>query len=247
MKRILLATVAALFTSAAYAADPFVYEPETPAPILDAPSFSWTGFYVGVNAGYGGGKAKADATLDDGVDYLRGNASITGSGFIAGVQAGYNWQSGSMVYGIETDIQWSGIEAEGSVGLTDGVDFVNAEVGSSIEWFGTTRLRIGYTPVERFMVYATGGVAYGKTEVYANANWNGTAIGGSLSETRVGWTVGGGAEYAFTDNLSLKTEYLYTDLGEWDLYNGPIGGGLNLQADTSFRFHTVRAGLNFRF
>src|SRR5690606_38006072 len=121
--------------------------------------------------GYGGGKANADATLfEDDLYAADGSVDLTGSGFIAGAQAGYNWQSGSMVYGIETDIQWSGIKAEGSIGLTDGVDFVNGEAGSKIDWFGSTRLRVGYTPVERFMVYATGGVAYGKVESYLNAN-----------------------------------------------------------------------------
>src|SRR5690606_19204087 len=104
-----------------------------------------------------------------------------------------------------------------------------------------------FTPVERFMVYGTGGVAYGNIEAYANANLNGTPVGISTSETKVGWTAGLGAEYAFTDNMSLKTEYLYTDLGSIDLYNGPLFGDFSLASDADFRFHTVRAGLNFRF
>jgi len=282
MKRILISAAAALFAStAAYAADPFVYEPAAPAPIIDAPGFSWTGFYVGVNGGYGGGKAKVDGHIDyqnaqiastqdlNGFalvmdpeselgeilgrilnsrnNYLGAGLSNTGSGFVAVVQAGYNWQSGSMVYGIETDIQWSGIKAELSGYVTDGTDTVSADLGSKITWYGTTRLRIGYTPVERFMVYGTGGVAYGRTEVYANLFGNNTPLwSGSMSKTKVGWTVGAGAEYAFTDKLSLKGEYLYTDLGKWNLVDW-TQNGVHVHADTSFRFHTVRLGLNFHF
>lgn len=300
MKRILIASTAILFTTAAYAADPFVYNPETPAPIVQAPGFSWTGFYVGANVGYGGGKARVDGYVEDlrpatstrdesqqiarfggdlngpiitsfesfGEDwdeedlekYLadlfnNSNTNIfsaglgqTGSGFIGGIQAGYNWQHNQLVFGVETDFQWSGIKAELSGHLGNGTTY-SGELGSKIKWYGSTRLRLGFTPVERFMVYATGGVAYGSMNLYGNLYANNTLIGSfDKSKTRVGWTAGIGTEYAVTDRVSIKGEYLYTDLGKWNLIDWTSPNGwFHAHADHKFAFHTFRIGVNFHF
>jgi len=211
MKFIISTAAAVLLSTSAFAADAvFVNDP---IPAAQVPAYLWSGAYIGLNAGYAGGKAEAtDGEI---------GISATGNGFVGGVQAGYNWQSGSAVYGIETDIQYSDVSVEIA-------DFDIIE----IDWFGSTRLRAGFLPTDRFLVYATGGVAYGKYSIDL----------ADLSDTRVGWTVGAGVEYAIDDKWSLKTEYLYTDLGSWD-----IAVDEGIAADVDFKFHTVRAGLNFKF
>jgi len=218
VKLVVISAAAVLASSAAFAADAvYSYDSVPAAPAVQAQQIDWTGAYVGVNAGYAGGKAKASA---EGENIL----GVTGSGFVGGAQAGYNFQSGQMVYGVETDIQYSNVKAE--------IDFVGTEVGAKQRWVGTTRARVGYTPVEKVMTYATGGVAYGKTKVYAGDD--------SISKTKVGWAAGAGAEYAVDSNVSLKTEYLYTDLGKVNV--DVVEGG-----NVKFKTHTVRAGVNYKF
>lgn len=230
MKRILLASAVVFAASSAFAADAVVYQ--DPAPVV-ADTFSWTGGYIGVNAGYAGGRFKATAH-----DYEDPSESLTiknnASGFIGGVQAGYNWQFDRTVIGIETDIQASGLKSE--ISLSDDTDAIS--LGTKINWFGTTRARLGYAATDRFLVYATGGIAYGKVKSYANAFDEGV----SYSKNKTGYTVGAGAEYAITDNVTFKTEYLYTDLGKLK-----IDLGDDLRVDVKSQFHTVRAGLNYKF
>jgi outer membrane immunogenic protein len=93
------------------------------------------------------------------------------------------------------------------------------------------------------MVYATGGVAYGKVKTYVNAPFD---EGSSLSDTRVGYTVGAGAEYALTNNVTLKTEYLYTDLGKLK-FNVSDDIDTVVHGAAKSQFHTVRVGLNYKF
>jgi outer membrane immunogenic protein len=182
--------------------------PSYKAPAYVAPSyFSWSGFYVGVNAGYGFGKADAG-----------GGADVKPSGFIAGGTVGYNLQTGLWVWGIEGDFDYSAMKDE--VG--------GLEVKAP--WFATVRGRIGYAGWGNLLPYITGGAAFAKLEVDAGA-------AGSDSDTRVGWTLGAGLEYALWSNWSVKVEYLYADLGTYD-----IGGG-----DVDFTTNIVRAGLNYRF
>lgn len=222
MKYTAIAAALLLSSTSAFAADAIVYN--EPAPVV-ADTFSWTGGYIGLNAGYAGGKFKSDLTNGEDTLSLRDNAS----GFIGGVQAGYNWQFDRTIVGIETDFQGSGVKSEFSVeGLA---------LGTKVSWFGTTRARLGYTPVDRFMVYATGGVAYGKVKTFADLDES-----SSVSKTKVGYTVGAGAEYAITNNVTLKTEYLYTDLGKlkFDSNEGVYG-------EAKSQFHTVRVGVNYKF
>lgn len=238
-KTIIAASAAVLISGTAMAADAIVYN--EPAPIEVVDTFSWTGGYIGVNAGYAGGTFKHPFEVDNGDIYRSGSLDVTSSGFVGGIQAGYNWQMDQYVLGLETDIQASGLKAEVKADLNDFFGF-DAKAGTKVSWFGTTRVRLGYTPVDRFMIYATGGVAYGKVKSYADIDGDGI----SASKTKVGYTVGAGAEYAITNNVTIKSEYLFTDLGKMNLFD-ISEGGFNASADAKVRFHTVRVGLNYKF
>lgn len=222
MKFIVAATAVALLSTSAFAADAVFASDPVPAAVAQVPAYAWSGAYVGLNAGYGFGKAKFEYTDFDESEDSEVN-SLNGNGFLGGLQAGYNWQSGSFVYGIESDIQYSDIKAK--------EDFEGA---AKIDWFGTTRARVGFAPADRVLAYATGGVAYGKLRL---DTWL-----FDISKTKIGWTVGAGVEYAIDSNWSLKTEYLYTDLGKWTFAESDSDRNA-----MSFNFHTVRAGVNYKF
>lgn len=244
----------ATLSTAVYAADAIVEE--APVAVL-VETYNWTGFYIGVNGGYGGGDFEHpfDVNLVDGDDSIpiaNGSLDVTAGGFVGGAQVGYNWQMNQWVFGAEADIQGSNMKGEisldANIGGGGGTD-IDAEAGTELDWFGTVRARVGFVPVERLLVYGTGGFAYGRTESYVNASiGGGTVIDESVKHDRTGWTIGGGAEYAFTDHLSLKTEYLYTDLGTEKLFDfSALDDDLSGSLDSDVKFHTVRAGLNWKF
>lgn len=212
-------------SSAAFAADPIRPTPIVPvAPVIDSSSI-WDGFYAGVNAGYGWGRG----TIDIPPALFSGSGDV--SGWLGGAQAGYNFASGGVVFGVETDIQLANIKYTETI---PGV--VTGEIG--VESFGTLRGRIG-VDAGSFMPYVTAGLAYG------NLGYKFTPVGGGASLTNSnwawGWAAGAGAEAMITDNVSFKGEYLYVDLGSTrlDLLGVPL--------DVKGHAHTVRAGLNFHF
>jgi len=197
------------------------------APILNPP-FSWTGFYIGANVGGGWGTSN-DTNPFFGIP-TTGNFAI--SGVLAGGQVGYNWQYQAFVAGIESDIDWSGVKGSTSNGIC-GLTVCT----TSDSWIGTTRARLGFA-VDHWLFYGTGGVAYGdiKFNDLPLTNVNGTA-------TNVGWTAGGGIEYAFTRNWSVKAEYLYVNLGSAGFACSPGCGTSSI----TFNESIVRGGLNYRF
>lgn len=234
MKRFLLATVAlAALSAPAAAAD---LATKYPVKAVAVPVFSWTGFYIGANVGYGGDSFTYDVSYF-GVPVAA--ASITSSGFFVGGQIGYNYQfANNVVLGLETDLQWSDIS--GTVGLTYGGVSV-ASAGSSVDYFGTIRARLGYA-IDRFLPYITGGVAYGKTGTDV------TVFGFaplSASTTSWGWTIGAGGEFAVTNNWTFKAEYLYVDLGNSDVQATVVAPGVVIGNDS--KFHTFKAGVNYKF
>ncbi|MGV3650088.1 MAG: outer membrane protein [Devosia sp.] len=204
---------------------------------------------LGIGAGF-----EPDDIVDGAVlPIVAGGADLTAGGFIGGVQAGYNLMATeSILLGIEADIQGSAVRGEVSADITTpapGTEIFSA--GTSLDWYGTLRARAGMTH-DRFLGYVTGGLAYGQTT--SSVSVLGGLFEGSEETTRWGWTVGAGVEYAVTEQISLKTEYLYTDLGTDELIGGtlfPLGeggeGGLGGSLSSSVAFHTVRAGLNFHF
>lgn len=204
------------------------------APPLAVPMWSWTGFYVGVHGGYGGNHFNYPFEVFS----YDGAASLTSSGGFGGGQIGYNWQTGTFLLGIEADIAASDIK--GRVAASAGPFALSA--GSKIDYFGTVRGRLGLV-WDRFMVYGTGGFAYGKVNTYADADLgNFGDYSFSRTRSRTGWAAGGGFEYAVTNNLTVKTEYVYIDLGTSSVYSSGL-----FSISTRTTAHTVKAGLNWKF
>src|SRR5208337_4101402 len=177
-RRLLGAAYAALVVAGAVSAQAadLPTRKEAPAPIFVPPPFTWTGFYVGVNAGGVWSSGSRNATLvAPGQDiflsgYFPGGIGNNQSGFIGGGQAGYNWQTGAFVLGVETDFDgtslgktfnFTSLPFAATTPLPGDILTVNAK--ANLDWLGTTRARLGFvaTPDNRLMIYATGGVAYG--------------------------------------------------------------------------------------
>ncbi len=243
-----LGSVAALAfgVSGALAADIPARSPAiAPAPVVFAPLFTWSGFYIGVNAGYAGDKFDYPF---GGYIYdtpYGGSASVTSSGFIAGGQIGYNYAfGGGFMLGLEADYQFANVEGRVNLAINDPISAA-VEAGSELTSFGTVRGRIGFG-WDRALIYATGGWAYGRVKSSGSIGLGGFGGGLSRSQSANGWTVGAGVEYALTNNLSFKTEYLYVDLGDKTLYAADYGFA-TARLDVDTRFHVVRAGLNWRF
>jgi len=264
MKKLALISATILATlSSAHAAD----LPRKSTPIFAAPLpiFTWTGFYVGANAGYAFGDGRAETVGTPGFLTLVGPGIVPGSlntkpdGFIGGAQIGYNVQFGSFVAGVETDIQFTDLKKSQSfTGIPVLTTQLTTSATSEIEYLGTVRGRLGFTPFDRLLVYGTGGLAY--AEIKTNGSVRGVqapglAWSGSDSDTKVGYAVGGGLEYAFTNNLTLKGEYLYYDLGKTTVNavgNAAVRGvaalnGIDYVARTENRGSIVRAGVNYKF
>ena len=200
-----LALIAAGLTTSAQAADLNYGRPAyTGNQLFDG--FSWARPYLGVNLGYAWGSVANNPTKP--------------SGFVGGVQVGYNWQSGAFVFGLEGDIQATGAEE------------TFAPWKFSNPWFGTVRGRAGYA-LNNILFFGTGGLAFGELRA--------TTFGVSEAHTNAGWTLGAGAEVGlgFAPNWSAKVEYLYVDLAN---SNFVITGASN-----GYRFGLIRAGVNYRF
>ncbi|MBZ6079424.1 outer membrane protein, partial [Microvirga puerhi] len=187
--------------------------------------FTWTGFYVGVNAGYGWNTNNENVFVP-GIGFVDSGSN---GGFVGGGQIGYNYQFNQFVVGVEGDVQYADVNRHRNndfLFVTPG--FVGANNNNNNDWFGTVRARAGFA-FDRALIYATGGFAF-------NGD-NG------------GWTVGGGVEYAFTNNLTAKVEGLYVNIDNGNrndafLLGTPVGfvGGKNKD-----EFGVIRAGLNYKF
>src|SRR5271157_413453 len=230
LRGVAIATLTAASTMAAQAAD-LPTRKEAPPPVFVPPPFTWTGFYIGLNAGGVWSMGNRTTTLSAPtfannflVASWPGNLGNSNTGFIGGGQAGYNWQTGAFVLGVETDFDgtslgktfnFTSLPFAATTPLPGDILTVNAK--ANLDWLGTTRARLGFvaTPDNRLMIYATGGVAYGggSSSFSAFDTRNDFLFSGSPSSSRVGWTIGAGAEYAITNNITIKGEYLYYNLG----------------------------------
>jgi outer membrane immunogenic protein len=221
MKRVVFALVALAATTATAAAADLARrapQPYYPAPAY-APVFNWTGFYIGINGGGGFGSSNWDST---------GSRNVSGG--VIGGTAGYNYQFGQVVAGIEGDIDWSGINGSTNNSCPLGCKTSNT-------WLATVRGRLGYA-ADRFMPYITGGAAFGNIQ----ASTPGLA---QTSSDNSGWTLGAGLEAALAPNWTAKVEYLYVDLGS---FNCGLNCGAGLVTDNvSFHTNLLRAGVNYKF
>ncbi|GLK57066.1 outer membrane immunogenic protein [Methylopila capsulata] len=249
--------------SLASAADLPAYE--APAAIAVS-GFTWTGFYVGAHAGYVWGdhdiktRGKDDMTRSNVDRRLRPpSIGIDGDGWMVGAQAGYNFQldNSPIVFGVEADISYTDIDdtRRYAIPFDRGPGIIRSSFKQELEFLGTVRGRLGYA-FDRVLVYGTGGLAYGKVKTSARFLNNSTG-GGTLgfsdreSGVEVGYAVGGGVEYAVTDNITVKGEYLYYDLGDTKLNVNrtalaPVG-----QSGYRSKFendgHIARLGVNYKF
>jgi outer membrane immunogenic protein len=240
MKKIIVAAVAMVGSAAgAQAADLPVKAPVYKAPVAQV--YDWTGFYVGANAGLGFGRSSTHI-----LNTTTGNEAtrLGGVGALGGVQAGYNWQLQSLlgfnnvVFGVEADIQGTGLEDNYTCGYLCGRSGFGYQ--QKLDWFGTVRGRIGLAtgPV---LSYFTGGLVYGDVKT-GFTYFNTPAASATFSNTRTGWTIGSGVEAALGGNWTAKIEYLYLDLGT-QRGTGP-GGQYAFSSD--IREHIFRAGVNYR-
>jgi outer membrane immunogenic protein len=235
MKRVLLiaGAFALLGASQALAADlpqpaPIPKAPATYAP----PVFSWTGFYLGINGGYGFGQS----SWNNPVDGPTGNFNT--NGFLVGGTLGGNYQIGAFVIGVEGDGDWN--NANGSTG------FCNvASCTTKSDWLATVRARAGWA-WDRVLFYGTGGVAFGNVQAAATGF-------PFASGTQTGWTAGAGIEFAFAPNWTARVEYLFVDLGNFTCPPTSCDGGVSVVpavpvSDTvKFNENIIRAGIDYKF
>jgi len=248
MKKFFLgAAVIGLFTGYASAADlPTKAPPLAPAPVI-APS--WTGFYIGIN----GGVAWTDPSMAYSdfapSGYLPVSFRASDTSGIIGLHLGYNYQfAPNWVIGIEGDFDWTNLKAAGTQGLVcagtghfqcGGVNLAftdNANLQTETNWLASVRGRLGYTWNNQWLVYGTGGIAFGNFDFNAQVNCTNVppsfcigisqSINTHSSDTRTGWVAGGGVEYKFTRNWNFGIEYLYYDFnsasttGSWVFQTG---------------------------
>jgi outer membrane immunogenic protein len=228
-----LLAMTALFAFAAAgvagAADLPMYKAPVQAP---TPSYNWSGFYIGVNAGYGWGDDAVALNGDPASLFLSGvttgvfpsTIAANPRGFVGGGQIGWNYQTGRIVFGLEADADATGIKSSGAVIGTIGVP--RMLTGSQrLDWVSTFRARMGVTATDRMLLYVTGGGAAGHANTSVGLTTNdiggvpgsgcliGTCETAALSKTLWGWSAGGGVEYAVGGNWSIRAEYLHYDLG----------------------------------
>ena len=235
MKWKLLATVAlaALGSANALAAD-MPQRPVYKAPVMMAPSPTWTGFYIGGDVGYGWGTS--DGTLTNSAGAFPVPYSADPNGVIGGGFLGYNYQINQFVVGIEGDWQAADLTGSASSPL-----FAGYTMSTKVNDYGSLRGRLGYA-MDRWLIFATGGWAWGNASTsYAVT---GTPAFYKNSFTGNGWTVGGGVEYAVTNNWLARFEYRYTDLGS----HGYVDTVSN-SAETGNRItvNDVRLGVAYKF
>ena len=215
IKALLLAGAGSLaITGAALAADL-----SRPFPPPSVPVWSWTGFYAGVNGGY--------AWINDPVLFggPMGEVGVrpNPSGTLFGVQLGYNWQWTDWVVGVETDIDWADVFAAKNVSVIGikGSDPFGLVAQQRLRTFGTLRRRVGYA-LDSVLLYATGGIAYGRTEfdtsvtdIHAGQTCGPAGFCAAVSSPQwmVGWAAGVGFDWAFLPQWSFRSEYLHYDLG----------------------------------
>lgn len=222
----------ALLTGSASAAD-FSMPMRPPLPSV---IFCWTGFYVGADAGYAWGKDTTTEYLTATNTYTNFDPTYKIKSPVVGAYAGYNYQIGSAVLGIETDLETASLNG----GFLDTV--VGGAGTTQLDWQGSLRGRLGFA-ADKVLVYGTGGLAYaGISHTYTNLL---TGVAETTSAPRTGWTAGAGVEVAWTANLLVRAEYRYTDYGPYRYDSVAAFPGFTGQQEP--RFSAVRVGAAYKF
>jgi outer membrane immunogenic protein len=257
-RKFLLASVGAmaLTGSAALAAD-LPYRAPPPVYLPPAPIFTWTGVYLGGQIGYAWGSGNNDFTGFDPFfgpagTFLSTSLGGTPSGVIGGAHVGYNYQINQWVFGLEGDVNGLSLRNTGVAFFPDGTT-VSAQTRADIQ--GSIRGRLGIA-WDRALIYGTGGVAFGGFNTDVTIANNGAITGtpffasGNVSNTRVGWTVGGGIDYAVTNNWSVFAEYRYTNWGT--IRDGNFAGivaapGVFFDGHRHLNQNQVQVGFSYKF
>jgi opacity protein-like surface antigen len=259
--------------------------PAPPPPVSGGPR--WDGPYIGVNAGWGAATGNdasttwfknwpsisADPVLAPLPANTPPNAALrfSPSGFAGGAQVGFNKQFGSLVFGVETDYDYvaarssastSGIYSGATLGGTPFSGAYTMSQSQQLNSLGTIRAKLGFTPMDDLLLYATGGLAFGQTNVSSGTSIpntggvlpNGAAFTGTRDNWAVGYAIGGGAEYALDRNWSVRAEAIYYDLGHSSVVgvanigvNNPGGPDLETDTNSTFKGYMLRLGLNYEF
>jgi outer membrane immunogenic protein len=244
MKRMLIAGALALAaTGQALSADlPPMAPPPPRAPVAYVPVapaiYNWSGIYIGINGGYGFGKSSmTGGPLPTGAPGTISSGSYNVTGPLVGGTVGANYQFGQFVLGVEADGDWTQLKGTSSSTGCGGPAFI-CETDNS--FLATVRARAGFA-WDRVLFYGTGGGAFG--DITAKVP---TATGVfSSTQRNFGWTAGAGIEFAITENLTAKAEYLYVDLGNNSC--SPVCFAGVASTTTPLTLNVARAGLNFKF
>lgn len=220
-------------------------------------AMEWTGLYAGVKAGYGAGKVKSgEGKYDPAFPFPPTSMDIDGTGW--GVVVGYQWQRQNLVLGAEVDALNMNMRGSSTIysnpipGLVDGCDATRAScpihVKQQVNTLYTARLKVGQA-AERHVVYGTAGLAVGEVERSMHETiqyWGPTGMWGSTRHKSLGWTLGGGVDYALTQNILLQTQLLYVDLGNKN-YRFEDTPGFVFNQDASVTFSILSLGISYKF
>ncbi len=234
-----------------------------------ASTCAWCGFYVGGNAGYAWGRNNESSVFSTPAPFLdvdaaavstAGSPRLKADGFTGGLQAGYNWRSGAVLFGAEAD--FNAFNLRGSTSGTfpfpstlpggpigPPTSFFTAATSASSDWLFTARSRLGWAN-DNWLLYGTGGLAVANVKVNQTIGLlGGFAETASVSSTRVGWTVGAGVEYMVTRDWSVKGEYLYVDLGKVSTAGvlTPAFAGITYTTTAHLTANIARIGANYHF
>ncbi|GAA2867561.1 outer membrane immunogenic protein [Aminobacter niigataensis] len=199
--------------------------------------YDWAGAYIGLQAGHGWGDA----------DHVTHSATLFPfthndiDGFVGGAYVGFNHQfPNKIIVSVEGDIAWTNLQggpdlSVNAAGIPDGA----ATAETDVEWTGAVRARLGYS-VGRVLPYIAGGLAIAK----ADTNSSRGMYNGQVRDVLAGWTLGGGAEYAATDQLVMRLEYRYSDFGRASATTYPP---VNALQSLDLKTHDVRFGIAYKF
>jgi len=258
LKTIALASVIGFGAAGAAAAADLPARGPAPAPAPVFVAAGWTGFYAGLNVGYG---CCGDDQMGVRGPVTFGNGwfnegQLAPKGIFGGVQLGYNWQRGNLVYGLEADFQVSGMKrsATSLASVADvGSGVVDIFGNNKVQWFGSVRPRVGFLVSPNTLLYGTGGLGVMNSK-YSVFGIDAAGINGLMASnsTKIGWVLGAGIEHKFNANWSAKLEYQYHNYGRKNLDASfltalGVSTGERGRTNPTPNFHTVRIGLNYHF